>query len=349
MIGKHDDEADQQDGRHVAEAEPQQEQRRIGEAGDRRDDADQRQADVFRPARAAHQDADADAERRAASAKPGEQTEQRLDGVVRQDAVRASARRKSTPRSRASETAARGNTPAQATTSQIAPTTMNGKTLRAIVRSAFAPDMRGRISTPATAMVLAASCMVRRILPGSLSRRPLAGRCAADFVTVLAGRIMLFDRYSQAGAQPHFRDALLRHWRFARRTGKGPGTPAIERPWFKGEFRDVEEFAKDRLDRHRPHGPAHGGAPAQGRSRCDDLEPHARQGRAARRPRRQDRRARCPNSPAATSCSPSSPRARTSTRSISARTACCPAARRRRWWSTARPSRSRNRPTSASG
>src|SRR5471030_660538 len=37
------------------------------------------------------------------------------------------------------------------------------------------------------------------------------------------------------------------------------------------------------LDRGRPHGHADGGAPAQGRPRRDDLEPHPRQGRAAHR------------------------------------------------------------------
>src|SRR2546430_4345480 len=50
------------------------------------------------------------------------------------------------------------------------------------------------------------------------------------------------------------------------------------------------EQAKDRLDRRRPHGIAHGRAPAQGRLRSRHLEPHPLQGRAARETRRQGRR-----------------------------------------------------------
>ena len=46
---EHRDEGDQQHGGDVAEPEPQQEQRRIGEAGDRRADADQRQRRCPRP------------------------------------------------------------------------------------------------------------------------------------------------------------------------------------------------------------------------------------------------------------------------------------------------------------
>ncbi len=51
---KSGDESDQQHGGLVAEPEPEQEQRRIGEARDRRADAHQREEDVFRPARAPH-------------------------------------------------------------------------------------------------------------------------------------------------------------------------------------------------------------------------------------------------------------------------------------------------------
>src|SRR5262249_24861315 len=45
-----------------------------------------------------------------------------------------------------------------------------------------------------------------------------------------------------------------------------------------GDFRDVEECAKDRLARNRPHGLSHGGTSAQGRPRCDHLESDTRQG-----------------------------------------------------------------------
>ena len=45
-----------------------------------------------------------------------------------------------------------------------------------------------------------------------------------------------------------------------------------------------------RLDRHRPHGLRDGRAPRQGRRRRHGVEPHAREGRAARRGRREDRR-----------------------------------------------------------
>ena len=110
------------------------------------------------------------------------------------------------------------------------------------------------------------------------------------------------------------------------------------------ESRYGEERAEDRLDRHGPHGLSHGGAAAQGRLRRLHLEPHARQGRAARRQGRQGgRQARRSGRPS-TWCSRSCRPARTSRRSISARTAWRAAARAgcRRSWSTARPSRSRN-------
>ena len=94
-----------------------------------------------------------------------------------------------------------------------------------------------------------------------------------------------------------------------------------------GEFRDVEECAKDRLDRHRPHGSSHGGTPAQGRPRRDDLEPHPRQGRAAGRQGRQDRRQARPTSPAATWCSRSCPTGKDLEQVFSARTASLPVQR----------------------
>ena len=50
------------------------------------------------------------------------------------------------------------------------------------------------------------------------------------------------------------------------------------------------EHAEGRMDRDGPHGLPDGGAAAQGRLRRLDLEPHPRQGRAARQVRRQDRR-----------------------------------------------------------
>ena len=78
---------------------------------------------------------------------------------------------------------------------------------------------------------------------------------------------------------------------------------------------------KDRLDRHGPHGLSHGRAPAQGRLRRLDLEPHARQGRAAGGQGRQGRRSTCRTSKGSTCCSRSCRPARTSTRSCSARTA----------------------------
>ena len=96
-----------------------------------------------------------------------------------------------------------------------------------------------------------------------------------------------------------------------------------------------------RLDRHGPHGLPHGRAPAQGRPRRVDLEPHARQGRAAGEARRQGRRQARRSRRAATSCSRSSRPARTWRRSISASTAWCTAATAscRPCSSTARPSR----------
>ena len=65
----------------------------------------------------------------------------------------------------------------------------------------------------------------------------------------------------------------------------------------------------------------HGGTPAEGRLRRRHLEPHPVQGRAARREGRQGRGQALRTRRTATWCSPSSRPARTSSRSISARTA----------------------------
>ena len=64
MIGKADTKPTSSTADRVAEPEPEQEQRRIGDAGDRRADAHQRQEDILGAARAAHRDADRDARRR---------------------------------------------------------------------------------------------------------------------------------------------------------------------------------------------------------------------------------------------------------------------------------------------
>ena len=124
-------EADQQHGGDVAEAEPQQEQRRIGEAGDRRADAHQRQQNVLGPPRAAHQHADGDAEN-GGEREAREQAEHGLDGVMRQDAGDRELHERDSATSSSVGNSRCGNTPAQATISQIAPTTTNGNTLRAI-------------------------------------------------------------------------------------------------------------------------------------------------------------------------------------------------------------------------
>src|SRR3954465_14878228 len=52
---------------------------------------------------------------------------------------------------------------------------------------------------------------------------------------------------------------------------------------------DGWKCAKDRLDRHGPHGLPHGRAAAQGRPRRLDLEPYQVEGRAAGEVRREDR------------------------------------------------------------
>ena len=62
--GERRNEADEQHGRDVAEAEPEQEQRRVGEARNRSADADERQADILSTARAPHQHANGYADER---------------------------------------------------------------------------------------------------------------------------------------------------------------------------------------------------------------------------------------------------------------------------------------------
>ena len=78
----------------------------------------------------------------------------------------------------------------------------------------------------------------------------------------------------------------------------------------RGVERNGNQHAESRLDRHGPHGLSHGRAAAQGRLRGLDLEPHARQGRAAGHAGRQDRRQALAISPASTCCSRSSRPAR---------------------------------------
>ena len=100
-------EADQQHGGEIAEPEPEQEQRRIGEAGDRRADAHQRQENILGPPRASHQHADGHAEH-AGERKAGEQADHGLDGVMRQDAGDGELARTRAPLPPASETAGAG-------------------------------------------------------------------------------------------------------------------------------------------------------------------------------------------------------------------------------------------------
>ena len=107
MIGKHRHEGDQQHGGEFAGAEPEQEQRRISEAGYRRQHADQRQEDVLRQPRASHQHADGEAED-GRERKAGEQADDGIQRVVRQDAGDRSGRRTNAPFPPASETAGAG-------------------------------------------------------------------------------------------------------------------------------------------------------------------------------------------------------------------------------------------------
>ena len=85
MIGKAETKPTSSTVGDIAEPEPEQEQRRIGDAGDRRADADQRQEDVLGPPRAAHGDADRDADDRG-EREAGDEAQQRIEHVVRQDA-----------------------------------------------------------------------------------------------------------------------------------------------------------------------------------------------------------------------------------------------------------------------
>ena len=80
--GRH--EGDQQHRRHIAEPEPEQEQRRIGEARNRRADADQRHENIFGPSRAAHDHADCDADQRR-NGKADQQADERIEHVMRQN------------------------------------------------------------------------------------------------------------------------------------------------------------------------------------------------------------------------------------------------------------------------
>ena len=69
-----------------------------------------------------------------------------------------------------------GNTPAQATISQMVPTTANGNALRAIRRQRSRPALAGRSGTPATAMVVTASCIaLLKAPPVALCAGPLLG------------------------------------------------------------------------------------------------------------------------------------------------------------------------------
>ena len=82
---KRRDEADDQDRGEIAEPEPQHDQRRIGDAGDRRADRHQRQEIILGALRAAHGDADGDADH-AGEREAREQPQQRFGDVMRQNA-----------------------------------------------------------------------------------------------------------------------------------------------------------------------------------------------------------------------------------------------------------------------
>ena len=83
---KRRDEADEQHGGFVAEPEPKEKQRRIGEAGDGRADADQRQENIFGGARAAHRNADRDARKRC-EREAGTKADHGIERMMGQDAV----------------------------------------------------------------------------------------------------------------------------------------------------------------------------------------------------------------------------------------------------------------------
>ena len=86
MIGNVETNATRAIGRDIAGPEPQQKQRRISEARDRRADADQRQQDIFGAPRAAHQDADGHADQ-GREREAGRQPRQRIERVMRQHAA----------------------------------------------------------------------------------------------------------------------------------------------------------------------------------------------------------------------------------------------------------------------
>ena len=74
----------------------------------------------------------------------------------------------------------------------------------------------------------------------------------------------------------------------------------------RGDGVMAKNDAEDRLDRHGPHGLSHGGAPAQGRLRRLDLEPHPRPRPSRSPPRAARSSTSSPISPASTCCSRSS-------------------------------------------
>jgi len=80
---KRRDEGDQRHRRYIARPEPQQKQRCVGEARNRRADADQRQQNVLGASRAAHHDADSDAEHRR-QREAGDETHDRIESMMRQ-------------------------------------------------------------------------------------------------------------------------------------------------------------------------------------------------------------------------------------------------------------------------
>src|SRR5450830_2090251 len=92
-----------------------------------------------------------------------------------------------------------GNTPAQATISQIVPTTTNGKILRATTRQRSSP-LAERPGAPITVMVVTASCIAAGAPPLLLAcgLGPLGVGLVADF----GRRIVPFERRPQACAAP---------------------------------------------------------------------------------------------------------------------------------------------------
>ena len=82
-----------------------------------------------------------------------------------------------------------------------------------------------------------------------------------------------------------------------------PGAGAADRQPVLIPDHGKHYFTQARLDRHRPHGLRDGRAARRGRRRHHRLEPHPRQGRAARRAPARRSPERSPISPAATSSS----------------------------------------------